>query len=341
MTETFLYWHLRTLLAWSLALIAMVFFAATTKGFLSLGNLFALGQAFAVLALVASGLTVVMLMGQFDLSITAVFPLTGLVAVKVSDWQGPVTGILVAMGVGLAIGAVNGLLTAVFRIPSLAVTIGTMVLAIGVGHFITGGELVQAENYQFGLTLTNPVAGILSVQSLIELAVVAAILVMLGATWLGRYVYAIGENAERASASAIPVRPVMVAGFLICGLCAALGGALQGTALATGQAGTNDAFLLQAATAAVLGGIALTGGRGSLVGTIGAALLLAMISNGLSLAGADSAAVQLVNGVILLAVVLMHAPLTKVVSLRPQQWFSRNSKEQNTTRIEDSHVGIS
>lgn len=335
MRDNAFYWHFRTTLSWALAALAAGYFVVTTPGFATPGNTFALMQAFATLTLVAAGLTVVMLLGQFDLSITAVFPLTALVAVKVSDWQGPVVGILAALTVGAVIGVVNGVLTAVFDIPSLAVTIGTMVLAIGVGHFIAGGELVQAKDYQAGLTLTDPVAGVFSIQSLVSLAVVVALLAVLRLTWLGAYIYAIGDNTARARAFGLPVTRVLVIAFAISGLCAALAGALQGTALATGQAGTNDAFLLQAATAAVLGGVALTGGRGDVLGTIGAALLLAVVGNGLSLVGADSAVVQLVNGTILLTVVLLHAPLTKLVGLRAQG----KALQENTPHSKESHVG--
>ncbi len=331
MRDSFAYWHFRTILAWALVVMAITYFTLTADHFLSLGNLFALTQTFAVLALVATGLTMVMLMGQFDLAITAVFPLTGLVAVKISTSQGPVAGIAAALVLGAVIGLLNGLLTALFDIPSLAVTIGTMVAAIGLGYFITGGKLVFAEDYETGLRLTNPVAGVLSLQSIIELGTVAVLGVALSTTWHGRYVYAIGSDARRARASGIPVVSMLVIGFVISGSCTALGGALQGTALATGQAGTNDAFLLQAATAAILGGVALAGGRGNLLGVVGAALFLAVLSNGLSLVGADSATVQFANGLILLMVVVLHTPLTKLISAKPVLQPFEHQKENSLT----------
>ena len=336
MSDTFLYWHFRTFIAWILAVFAGAYFVLTNPDFSTIGNLFALAQSFSVLLLVGTGLALVMLIGEFDLSITALFPLTGLIAVKLNEAIGVVPGVLVAVLIGLVFALLNGALTALLRIPSLAVTIGTMVLGIGLGFFISDGKLVYTKNYQAGLTLTNPIFGLLSIQSIIELLAVAAASVLVGRTWAGRYLYAVGSDVNRARASGMPVTGIVMLAFVVSGLFTAIGGSLQGVALATGQAGSNDSFLLQAATAAVLGGIALTGGKGNLLGVTGASLLLAILGNGLSLAGADSAAVQLTNGVLLLAVVLMYEPLTKLVAnrslRRPRQAHAGNNTQLERNR---------
>ncbi|EMY36164.1 inner-membrane translocator [Arthrobacter crystallopoietes BAB-32] len=311
MKPTFLYWNFRALIAWVLALLAIAGFASSNPDFLQPGNLYALLQIFSPLVLVACGLGVVMLAGEFDISISGTFPLVALVSVKLSDSVGTPLAVLIAIALGIGFGLLNGWVTARFRIPSLAVTVGSMVLAIGIGYAIAGGQIVQMSDFDSGMALTQAVGGIFSLQSLIQLVLAALIILTLRATWLGRYVYAAGSDANRARASGMPVSFTVIAAFAISGLAVGLAGALQGVSLASGTAGPDDALLLQAATAAILGGISLNGGKGSLVGVVGAALLLAVLSNGLSFMGTTSATIQLVSGAILLAVVIVDKPLDR------------------------------
>ncbi|WP_377644990.1 ABC transporter permease [Oryzobacter terrae] len=318
-SSTFLYWNFRNLLAWGLALLAALYFVVTNSAFSSAGNVFALLQIFSVLVMVASGLAVVMLIGEFDLSIAGVFPLAALIAVKLNDSLGMVPAMGVAVVVAAAIGLLNGAITAFVRIPSLAVTVGSMVLAIGLGFAVAAGQLVQALDYEAGLKLTEPVAGVFSLQSLVQVALAIALMLVARWTWFGRFVYAVGSDRARARASGLPVKRTVIAAFVISASLAGLGGALQGISLATGTAGAEESFLLQAATAAILGGIALTGGKGSLAGVFGAALLLSVISNGLSLTGTDQAIIQLVNGSILLLVVIFDGPLNQFIHNRVRQ----------------------
>lgn len=316
MRVSFLYWNFRTLLAWGLAVVAFVIFAIATPNLLNVGNIYALLQTLSVLALVASGLGLVMIAGEFDISVAGTLPLAALIAVKASDAIGAFPAILFAVVVGIAFGFVNGWITATFRIPSLAVTVGSMVLAVGIGFAIAAGQLVQASDFAPALLLTERIAGVFSLQSLIQLALAVLLLLAIRYTWFGRNVYAVGSDRDRAANSGVPVVRTVVGCFVVSGAFTTLAGALQGTSLATGTAGPNEAFLLQAATAAILGGVALTGGRGSLLGVLGASLLLAIIANGLSLLGADTATIQLVNGTMLLLVVVIDRPLDRVIEKR-------------------------
>ena len=313
MSATFLYWHVRTIAAWLLSLVSVVVLASSNSAFLNPGNLFALLQSFAVLALMGVALGLVMLAGEFDLSIVGVFPLAALVAVKLSDGLGAGLATALAILVGALFGLLNGVVTAVFRIPSLAVTVGSMVLAIGVGFAMASGQIVQAVDFRPGLLLTDRIGGILSMQSIIQLVLVCVALLLVHYTWFGRNVYAVGGDNARARASGLPVVSTTILLFVICGALTAVGGSLQGITLATGQAGPNEGILLQAATAAILGGVALTGGKGNLVGVIGGAFLLTTLANGLSLMGADSATIQLVNGAILFLVVIVDRPLNRLI----------------------------
>ncbi|WP_193044314.1 ABC transporter permease [Mycolicibacterium baixiangningiae] len=313
------YWGARTLLTWLIALIAYVACAVAVPGFSSAGNLYALMQVFATLALVSAGLAVVMITGEFDLSIAATFPLAGLITVQYADELGLALSVAVGVGSALLIGLVNGLATGAVRIASLAVTVATMMLGIGLGYLVTGNNVVTMADYQPGLELTEPLLGVLSRQSVLQLALVALLIVVVKRAWWGRFLYAIGSDGIRARSTGLPVTSSVVAALVLCAGCAGIGGALEGVALATGQPGPNNAYLLQAATAVLIGGIALTGGRGSLVGAVGGALLLAILNNGLSLGGVASATIQLVNGVVLVVVVICDRPLRRLVQRGSQR----------------------
>lgn len=316
MNPSVLYWNARSALAWLLAVVAIIYFGATNPDFLNQGNIYALLQQYSTLLLVTIGLAVVMICGEFDLSVAGTFPLAGLIAVQSTSALGAVGGVLLAVLVGVAIGAINGWLTGTLRISSLAVTVATMVLAIGVGFMITNGKLVSMTDYDASLFLARRLGGVFSALSLMQIALAVAVYFYLRYGWRGRLLYATGSDAGRARASGLPVTATVLFAFTACAALTAFGGALQGISLASAQAGSNDAFLLQCATAALLGGIALTGGRGSLVGVFGAVLLLVAVSNGLSLAGIDAAIIQLVNGVILVVVVLIDTPLNREIDRR-------------------------
>ncbi|WP_406021623.1 ABC transporter permease [Nocardioides sp. NBC_00850] len=308
------YWNIRTWLAAGAALVALLIAIGTTPGYTNSGNLFALGQSFSTLALVACGLAAVMLAGEFDLSIAGVIPLAGLIAVKIGQSSGIAVGIVVAILVCALVGALNGYLTWRFAIPSLAVTVGTLVATTGMGYWVTGGDVVTMSNYQFGLWLDDPVAAVLSPRSIVALALTILLLLTLSRTWFGMNVRAIGSDIDRARVSGLPTGRTLIGVFVISSTFAGVAGSLQALSLAAGQPGGDLDFLLQAVTAAIIGGVALTGGKGRLIGVVAGAFLLSVISNVLSFHGAATAAVQLVSGVILLVILLLEAPLDRLVA---------------------------
>lgn len=247
------YWGARTLLTWLVALTAYVACAVAVPGFSNVGNLYALTQVFATLALVSAGLAIVMIAGEFDLSIAATFPLAGLVTVQYADELGLPLSITVGIGCTLLIGLVNGVATGAVRIASLAVTVATMMLGIGLGYLVTGNNIVTMADYQPGLRLTQPLLGVFSLQSVLQLGLVALLIVAVKRAWWGRFLYATGSDAIRARSTGLPVTWSVVGALVVCAGFAGIGGALEGVALATGQPGPNNAYLLQAATAVLVG----------------------------------------------------------------------------------------
>lgn len=325
---TRVFWSFRTALAWVFCVVAFVVFSAVAPGFASTGNLYALLATFAVLAVVACGLAMVMIAGEFDLSIAGMFPLAGLVAVKVGEDQGVAIGIAAAVVSAAALGLLNGYLTAHWNIPSLAVTVGTLVFCIGIGFAVAGDNVVILTDFTPGLKLDQPVAEVLSIRVIIQVVLALLAALAMAFSWLGLSTYAGGSDRDRAKASGLPVTAALVAIFTISAVFTGVAGSLQAISLASGQAGQNDAILLQAVTACIIGGISIAGGRGSLFGVIGGALLLAIVSSGLSLQGTSTAVIQLVNGSILLAVVLIDRPLSRAIARTLEN--SRTVIEQTT-----------
>ena len=248
------------------ALVAAFTFAGS--GLWSTGNVYSLGQSFALLGLVSTGLALTMMAGEFDLSVGAMVAVAGILAIKTGEGS-PLLGIAAAVGLGLAVGLVNALLIVRFRISSLVVTVGSLIFLTGLAFKLAAGKTVAYERFDVAARLDQPILEVLSLRSLVTIGILAA--------------------------------------FCISGASAALAGALLSYSLASGAPSFSGTILLQAASAAIIGGVALVGGIGSAGGVAIGALILTILNNGLGLLGASSATVSLMNGAILLGVVLLDA----------------------------------
>jgi ribose transport system permease protein len=323
------YWAARTLLAWGLAAAAFIIFSATVPHFFSLGNMYALFQIFAVLALLATGLGVVMLAAEFDLSIVGIFPLSSLIVLEYADAFGLGISFTAALLAGVACGLLNGWAVGRLRIPSIAVTVGTMMLTIGLGFLVSHNNFVSMRDYTVSLEFTRPILSVLSWQSIVVLAPVALIIAAVKFTRWGRYLYATGGDSKKARASGLPVTRTLMIGFVLSASCAALGGAAQAIALASSTPGAKNDILLESATAVLIGGIALSGGRGSLVGAVGGAFLLSVVNSGLGIAGTAASMIELVSGLILIGILALDRPLARFVRHRAERLVADDHLETN------------
>ncbi|HSV53077.1 MAG TPA: ABC transporter permease [Burkholderiaceae bacterium] len=287
-----------------LLVLMAAYFTAANADFLSLGNLYALGQMAALLGLVTLGLALTMLAGEFDLSAGAMVAVAGLVMVKIGE-QNVAAGAACALGFGALIGLANGLLTLKLGVSSLVTTLGVMILLKGMAVWIEGGEGVTFTHYELTDFVDTKWLAVFSPRSLATVACFVAVALMLRGTRIGRDIVAAGSRRKAALMSGARVSSAVIAVFVISGLLGALAGALLSVSLgrAASQFGAN--LLLQAATAAILGGVALSGGVGTPLGIAMGVLVLAVLNNGLSLVGAGTPAILLLNGGVLLAAVLV------------------------------------
>ena len=260
-----------------------------------------------VVAILAIGMTVVVLTGGIDLSIASNAAFSSMVlGLLVRDGWEWWTAALAAIVVGAALGLINGLLIGIARIPFFVVTLGTLSVYQSWALLTTNGETISLFTYPRFLPLEDLING--SVGPLPNLLLIVGAFYALGMlalrfTHFGRSVFAVGSNPEAARLSGIKVNVTLVAVYTICGLAAGLGAvALTGRLTAAGP--TVDPNLMLTVVAAVLiGGTAFTGGDGSLVGTIVGVLFLGVIQNGLSLSGVSTFWQGTVSGTILIAAV--------------------------------------
>jgi ribose/xylose/arabinose/galactoside ABC-type transport system permease subunit len=296
--------HIHRLL-WQLILPAALLsiFSFANHDFLSLGNLYALMQAFALLGLATLGISLTMIAGEFDLSVGAVSAVAGLVLVKTGESHA-VAGIALALLAGLVIGLTNGALTRALRVSSLVTTLGSMILLNGLAVWLEGGQVLAYNNFDEADLLDQAIAGILSVRSLVTLGAFTLVALMLSFTRIGRDIRAAGSHRRAAEMAGANVSLALYAAFMLSGMLAALTGALTSVSLSTASSRFGADLVLQAATAAIVGGVTLTGGVGSPAGIACGVMTLTILNNGLSLLGIPSATILLLNGALLFVVLI-------------------------------------
>jgi ribose transport system permease protein len=299
----------REVAAITVVLVALaILSSALSDRFLTQRNLYNVGTNAVSLALLATGQTFVILAGGIDLSVGSTVTITNVIAARLMEWY-PDLWPLIALGVlllGLAIGLVNGLLITRLRIPAFLVTLGMLSILQGVTFVISrsqAGSIPSVfEFFAFGSVGPLPFGFLLGV------AVVAIGMYALANTAFGRYVYAVGGNAEGARLSGIPVDRVVLGTYLLSGFLAAAAGLFITSRVGIGIPTLGQGLELDSVTAVVIGGTSLFGGQGGLVGTAVGVLILRIVDNILNLTQVSAFWQQVVKGLIIVAAVAVYVP---------------------------------
>jgi ribose transport system permease protein len=268
--------------------------------FLTLYNLFNIVSQTAVTAIIALGMTFVIITAGIDLSVGSVAALAGVLGVKMMVDLGLSWPLAVLSGtlVGGLAGLANGLLITRARLAPFIATLGMMSVARGLVNIITGATAVFGVPDSFRLLGQGMIDGVpIPLITLIVLAVTAHLL--LSRTRLGRYTYAIGSNEEAARLAGIRVGAYLVAVYVLQGLLAGFGGMVAMSRVASGQPNFGDGLELDVIAAAVIGGCSLFGGQGTILGTLIGAFLMAVIRNGAVLLNIDTFTQSVIIGVII------------------------------------------
>jgi ribose/xylose/arabinose/galactoside ABC-type transport system permease subunit len=264
-------------------------------------------QGFAQLGLLALGLGLTMIAGEFDLSVVGTYALGGMLAVQAGQ-SSPVLGIVVAVAAGAAIGALQGGLIAWLRLPSLPVTLATYIALLGLTSAMSGGLSKTFANSSASLWVDQTTAGIFSPRSLITLAAFGVAAVILGCTKLGRGLRAIGGDRRASRVAGIRVGRTLVGLFTISGTLASLGGALLSYSLASANPDPGLQPLILGAVACLLGGVSLAGGRGLPAGLLAGTLSVALLAQIVAMTKLPDYSTELLYAALLVVVVATDAP---------------------------------
>lgn len=277
--------------------------ALLTDRFLSPINLSNILVQSSIMAVIAMGMTFVIIGGGFDLSVGSTVALSGCVAAAVMLQAGIVAGVLAGILAGIAVGIVNGVVVAYVDVDPFITTLGTMVLVRGVVFLMTSGQAIAGE---VGLPSAFVSFGSARLLGVHELVWVPAILLAL-LSWVmhwtpyGRRIYATGGGREAAYLSGVPVRRIIASTYVWSGGLAGVGGVMLAARLQSGQPTAGEFYELTAIAAVVLGGAALRGGEGTLYKSIIGVFIMVVLGNSLNLLNVDSYWQRVAVGVVVIA----------------------------------------
>jgi ribose/xylose/arabinose/galactoside ABC-type transport system permease subunit len=282
-----------------------------TPHFLTISNLLNVAQQTSINAIVAVGMTFVILSGGIDLSVGSIVAVSGVaLGFALQADQPLVVALAAALAVGLLCGQINGILIDRGGLPPFIVTLGMMSMARGAALVVTEGRPISGFDEGFRALATATIA---YVPAPIVIMVVVYVLghLVLTRTTFGRYVYAIGGNEEATRLSGVRVHLHKPAIYAVSGLTSAVAAILLTARLNSAQPIAGMMYELDAIAATVIGGTSLMGGEGSLAGTLIGALIMGVLRNGLNLLGVSSFLQQIVIGGVIVGAVLIDTVLKR------------------------------
>ena len=280
--------------------------------FLKRSNLLAIVDRIVVIAVIAIGMTMVILTGGIDLSVGSLIALSAVIGAFVMKslggleaawWAVPIGFLAGTLSCGI-VGGLGGLLVARFNMPPFITTLGIMMMARGLAFMITGGFSIYQVPSALpwlgqGRTLGLPNTVILLV------VLYAAAHIFMSYTKLGRNIYAVGGNTEAARLSGVPIGFVIVFVYAVSAFSAGLGGCIQASQINSGTPNMGTMYELCVIAAVVVGGTSLSGGSGRVLGTLIGAFIISVIQNGMNILGLESYTQQVVLGAVILGAVLL------------------------------------
>ncbi len=299
----------------TLIVLAMMFlgFSLFVDRFFTVFNLSNILQQIAILGIVGAGLTFGFAAKEIDLSVGYTVGLAGILTplMLINDY-GLVSAFLVAIGAGLIIGLVNGLLVTKVGIPSLIATLATGSILFGINFLVTGGRAIYGGLPDAYLWLGQGRVWQLPVLAFFMLAAVAVAWFAMERTVFGRYIYAVGGNRKAAELSGIRVDFYRISSLVLVAVFAAVAGLLLAARLGSGQPNVGERFLLDGLATVFIGMTMFRPGTATIIGTFCGALFIGVINNGLNLMGMDTFIQNIVKGVIILVAVAVVSRTTKL-----------------------------
>lgn len=300
--------------------IVMALFTYLSQGrFFSVGNLLGLLRYMSTVAIVGLGLTLVIAVGEIDLSFANLYGLTANVLGVVWVVNGlPLwVGILAAFGVAIAVGAFNAFFTTVVKVPSFIATLGSSQLVFGLTLFVAGTSVITPASPPGGRVLPRDEVALFTglanqalpfnfpMQGVWMIGVAIIVAFLLGRALFGFRLKAIGGNPQAAELARLPVRKYKFAAFILAACLACLAALLDYAFIGSVGPQAGGSLLFPVFAAVIIGGASLAGGRGTVIGTLSGALLLAILTNGLALLAAGPFAQYVFLGTVTIAAVVL------------------------------------
>ncbi len=298
------------------AMVVLLFvFELWVPNFISPGNMLDLVDQISVNAILAFGMTLVILIGGIDLSVGALLALVGTTTVYVLTRAGSdqhslwwlATAVFAGSAVAAAFGVLNGLCAAKTKMPPFIITLATMLVARGAAlRFNEGRPIYIPDQQTLFLALGNHrLAGAVPVPIVVMLALFAITGILLHRTRFGQHLYAIGGNRQAARFTGIPIVRNEILVYLTCSLLAGVAGMIHTSRLYSAEPASGVMFELNAIAAAVVGGTSFTGGRGTMYGTLIGAVIIGIIDKGLNQAGVHYSWQHIIKGCVILVAVYL------------------------------------
>jgi len=308
-------------------LLVLVFVVMTlfAPHFFNAWNLTSIMKTVAMNGTVAIGFTIILIVGQLDLSIGTIITFAAVIGLGLKEAVGYGVSVPLAIAAGGVIGLINGVLVAKVKINSFIVTLGMMIALQGAIYTMTGGNTIAVTDDQaFAISdwLQHQIVPMLTPRVIIAIVLVVSFSVFLRRTRTGRNFFMVGGNSKTAWLAGIDRDKYIIVAFVISGVMAGIGGILfaMESAAATLNLGTNSLMYVLSAT--IIGGTSMAGGKGGVFRSFIAVLTLTMLYNGIVLLGLGNEVQIFISGIILASVILYEAFVAyrhdKVVGQRPE-----------------------
>jgi ribose transport system permease protein len=294
----------------------IIFAIAAAPGFLTVDNIRNLLSQNAPTGIVALAMTLLILSGDFDLSVGGIYAIAAVEFASLTNSHGLAVAVIVTLVIGLAAGLLNGLIVVGLRVNSFIATLGTGSVFTGIAYQLAHNTAIFVSVPAFS-TLGAGRLGPVPYDVILLAALAAVATIALRSTIAGRHVYAVGANREAARLAGVRVYPIRLVLFALVGLGAALGGMVFASQVSVGQATIGTNLPLDTIAIVVIGGTALTGGEGGILRTICGLLILAVLDNALNALAVNSSVELVIQGAVLVfAVAANPSNLRFILDLR-------------------------
>lgn len=293
--------------------VVFVFFAVLAPNFLSYKNVINILRQVSMFGIVVIGVAFVMIGGGMDLSVGGQMAVVGMAAgyLMVNLQVNLLVASVLAILLGCAFGAINGIVAIKLNIAPIIVTLSMMLILQGVAYLITGGYPITGMPEQF-VVIGQGYVGAIPIPVIIFVLFIAFGWIVMNKTYLGRYIYALGGNKEAARLAGISVERLTVFVYMFAGFAASIAALIMVGRTNASQPGAGSSYPFDCMTAACLGGISIQGGEGKISGVVVGVIILGILDNGLVLMGVNSNFQSVVKGLILLIAVAIDCYQGKV-----------------------------